>query len=570
MNISDNEFERSFESYKPDQMRPEFEKELHKKIQETQHEISRSSRSRIFIWSAAAAVIICLVSVWFTITQPHVNADNRVFAQVIEGKVTVSDNLIRTVGEEKGIVKLSDKTIIHVNHNTAVEVIKLDQTKGTVLALIQGSASFDVNKQDQVWSVVTPAGVVGVIGTKFSVVLEYINSKGEKAMKKELLQGVAIALLLVSVNSGTVNVSNAYGSEKISAGDTAIVRQDKAPEKEKQLSQEKDYQKAMGEHKKICARLNRNPNQKIFDDLVPYRCSICKLGLGKGSSSLAPIACQSCAEKNGICPACGEKILQDQKVPDIQQLIDDLGSKDEKVRAKAEEELKKIGVTALEALEKETRLDKLGNGEHHKDCCSGKIHKDYLLDCFKMCSSLCKYNCKCPRDPSLCLHCGVKIGLTKDELVRKELVKKLADEIRSGLQKQLKELLEKLNSDDPKVRDEATSKIIELGKVAKSIVIKAVEEQLKGAKGNTEVELRCKKILEELKKGEISEGDKKWIKEGICDCGPLRKYSRPNQKDWPGVLCQRCKVERYYNAEDKLCKSCADKLGICNQCQKKK
>jgi hypothetical protein len=252
-----------------------------------------------------------------------------------------------------------------------------------------------------------------------------------------------------------------------------------------------------------------------------------------------PFSCEPCAEKKGICPNCGEKILQDQEKPDIKKLIDTLWSSNEKERANAAENLKKLSAVSSEQSAKVLEALEKAISQVYERICPCKMEG-------------------CPWSP-FTLEGDFRKGIKKH-------MQSIADEIRADFEKQFKELLERLNSDDPKVRDEATSKIIELGKAAKVIVTKSVEEHLKVSKGNAEVESRCKKILEELKKGEISEEDKKWIKTGVCnDTHKAADIERQH-------TCVRChKVFSANAAPYKLCSSCASELGgICPVCQRKK
>jgi hypothetical protein len=117
-----------------------------------------------------------------------------------------------------------------------------------------------------------------------------------------------------------------------------------------------------------------------------------------------------------------------------------------------------------------------------------------------------------------------------------------------------------------------------LGQVAKGLkgkekeeALQAIETALKGEEDKTITSLldQAIAVLKAPKQGAIREEDKRWIKEGACDCGLVRSVSRPSQKDWEGILCERCKERRYFNASDKLCQTCAGELGICAHCQRK-
>ncbi len=598
--------------------------------------------SKLVWYSIAAAIVLCLVSVWFVINQSHdTNNMNQAVAQVIDGKVTISDNLIRTAEGEKGSVKLLDKTVIEVNQNTQVEVKKLDQTTGTVLELTQGSANFNVNKQEKSFTVKTPAAEVSVLGTKFLVVLEFVNSKGEKAMKKELLQGVAIALLLVSVESGSVYVSNIYGSEKLTAGEKITVRQDKAPEENKQTVGQDNKAKTWycGSCKKEVSRdeiwtsekyevffhkicnsvvLSKEYRFKLEEHYKQKRCAWASEKVIKHDlKCVRPQYCSMCfvkAVELGLCSWCGEKIIQDQKEPDIQKLIDDLGSKDKKTMENATKELiqKVIESFSSKDRKEQARMAK----ELAKLSAVSSQHQESVLKALKEIWWLNRYVWHLLPGRA-CVKCGRK--LTCDTCPKKKehmcptnacehvlqleannnLLRELADKIQKGgvdLEQQLEKLFEKpgndearaisevlhikvklelnkLDSDDPKVRDEATREIIRLGKEYKDVnVKKMVEEELKKAEkaGNAEVESRCKKILEELKKGEISEEDKKWIKDGKCIFKNPTECAIAAGKKYTSELipCPRC--QRKAGQEYRICEACADELGICAHCQKKK
>jgi hypothetical protein len=162
----------------------------------------------------------------------------------------------------------------------------------------------------------------------------------------------------------------------------------------------------------------------------------------------------------------------------------------------------------------------------------------------KGCPDLCgKVACEsCAEKQGLCNLCGAK----------------LLDEI----EKQIQELLKKLDSDEPNEHEKATEKLIELGKIAKEIVKKAVDEHLKKAKEakNSEVISRCERILKDLAKGNKGDERKKWGKEGTCTrtdrCLVREDINRP---------CERCGGKGHGVP---FCEKCAKELGICAVCRK--
>lgn len=273
--------------------------------------------------------------------------------------------------------------------------------------------------------------------------------------------------------------------------------------------------------------------------------------------------------------------VQDKKSlqENFQKLIEQLSSKDKKVRAKAEAKLKKLGPAALVALERALSDTKwIKEGKCQKKCVCSAYHEGRMCQRCKGRSGACTpkkeiHNLcyKCAKELGICGHCQRNQMSESRQLTseHKKWIKKLAGEIRAELDKQIKDLLRDLDDNDPEKRNKATEELIEVGKMAKSYVRKAVEAYIAWAKEKKKIEVqeRCKQILKELRKSEFSKNGNKWIKEGVCPgppkCGGLCPVGEPKGP------CPRCKKnERYINLS-KICYVCAEKLRVCATCLRK-
>lgn len=278
--------------------------------------------------------------------------------KVISGNVEYNNNFIRT-SDSKAVVQIRDKSVIRVNENTEIKIEKYNPNDETLLELTQGSASFEIVKQAKPFSIKTNAAEVNVLGTKFSMSLEFVNSKGEKIMKSESTLGL-VAILTVLVESGSVEVSNMHGKQIAKAGNSIIAKQDKTPEKETKCPKcrlgsliEKDgklyeskskciydlkhtvgrtpgcdctplhvcknnkidihdiseISKELLEHFKACkAYLHNFGSNHPINGVMEFFCKECGASLGVRGACCKYYACKKCAEKLGICDLCGDKL----------------------------------------------------------------------------------------------------------------------------------------------------------------------------------------------------------------------------------------------------------------------
>jgi hypothetical protein len=124
-----------------------------------------------------------------------------------------------------------------------------------------------------------------------------------------------------------------------------------------------------------------------------------------------------------------------------------------------------------------------------------------------------------------------------------------------GLAKEIDELIQKLADGKFEVREKATERLIEIGRPAIPKLKDALNHK------DSEVRWRAEVILKRI-------DDSKFIKPGFCDDGGLcQAYG----KAYFECKCVRCggEIRISGSSAPKLCKKCADELGVCQWCQKK-
>ncbi len=520
-----------------------------------QQKVTGSTRKlRILIPIASAAVVILAVSIFVLLKAK--SADQ---IRLIDGKVIITENLIRTSHNEQGAVQLPDESVIQVRENTELRIESIKKEAEKVLHLSHGSASFEVTSQAKTFTVKTSVGDVEVLGTKFSMNLQ--NSGGND------MKNLAVLFLLVTVHEGSVQVKNDLGYEKLTVGERAIVYQDKTPEKVKEVTQDPAQ---------LCCEKHKSQEEKLKDlkDVYIYRCDKCcklcevmrknpEICKEHSHEKLSGFLCLNCAKKDGVCPVCGDKVGQAKlEWADEKEAICVVCDK------KYQAEAKKHG---REVIHYNFDCKKCGH-QSPRTCVRCFDEKGYhLSDWTKLCAD-------CAKKESVCRACLKKVGGGQDKEIQ-ERIKKLIEDLASDLSS-VGELGAKLR--DEKLWQKMKEEIKQIGPSVLEMLEKTLGElKSKGCKHNTrmwcgkgcEANFRCGKvkilideIQAELKKPKISEEDKKWIKAGVCNDGHeaediLRSH-----------ICIRCDKRFSGNAAPiKLCSDCASKLGgICPVCQRQK
>ncbi len=250
--------------------------------------------------------------------------------------------------------------------------------------------------------------------------------------------------------------------------------------------------------------------------------------------------CESCAQKEMICNLCG-KNLQEELEKQIQELLKKLDADDPTEREEATERLIELGKVARETVKKGV-VDylKKATDEYFKKLKDGKDDArlgEVISRCERILAGFSveqgdlvvksaeeqsgivliggglANNIKV-HDRFIVLREGAFIAGLRAVVVYKSFSTCAIETVNKGfyprqgdrlykedeLGEHIQKLLNRLNADDAKEREKATEELVELGKLAKEMVKKPVEEHLKWANQvkKPEVEERCKRILEEI------------------------------------------------------------------------
>lgn len=157
-------------------------------------------------WTRLLIVSACLlffVSVLvFTLSQSEPSAT------LLSGAVEIEGNYIRTKSQS-GSVRLYNNSIIDLEPYTSLCVSRQNIEQGLHLVHLEsGTATFAVPKLD--FTVSTHHGNIKVLGTKFSV--SFVNTS-----------------VLISVHSGSVEISNSHGKVTASLGESATLVRNAKP-----------------------------------------------------------------------------------------------------------------------------------------------------------------------------------------------------------------------------------------------------------------------------------------------------------------------------------------------------
>lgn len=218
--------------------------------------------------------------------------------------------------------------------------------------------------------------------------------------------------------------------------------------------------------------------------------------------------CRRCAETESVCFACLAPI-------GARKLVEDLGSKDEGIRANAAAELEKLAEKAWKWLR-----DAKGTDEAHRKRIEEVRTKVRATIEGKVKSEL-RYLRRPPE------RCGTPRAMAWQELVR-------------------------------------------LGTSAAEVVVEALKVELKHAEkaGNDKLQEICKNLLQELRDQRVL---REVQKPGDCACGPSGKGGARGCVV-EEVTCLRCEKKHHAAAGDKVsvCDECAAELKLCVGCWKTK
>lgn len=232
-----------------------------------------SVRFGAWLIGVAAVLFISLgIAIYFAM-QPRV--------EIISGVVTISDGRIATT-DQKGTVMLIDKSVAKLEPNTELVIVN-ERT----VRLVKGSAFFDVTLGSEQFKLVSGAGEVRVLGTKFLASVEYHDRIGGYVMKPKNLVGL-IAILTIRVLQGQVEVKNDHGCVSLDIGGISYVVQDKEP-----LKMDDETRKVLEE---ILGRLGNNDPEirdKAQAELEKYLDSDAKAEFVKKLSSKYEVEVQA-------------------------------------------------------------------------------------------------------------------------------------------------------------------------------------------------------------------------------------------------------------------------------------
>lgn len=148
------------------------------------------------------------------------------WAQVIEGSLTVladgtvlhtgeyvdPDTTLVTRPEQVATLCLPDGSLVDLRGACRIAVGEPSGMRRAGVRVDQGRALFTVTRQGGRFRVDTPAGHVVVLGTQFSVEVDYENDRGDVAADQASLRGKTWAQMAVEVLWGKVRASDGRGT----------------------------------------------------------------------------------------------------------------------------------------------------------------------------------------------------------------------------------------------------------------------------------------------------------------------------------------------------------------------
>ena len=189
--------------------------------------LRRSAFRRALVIAGAAAAVVVLVATATLFRRPSQAA--REPSTVLSGSVLLDGaqatsipqgSAVRVAGNTQAVICLADGSQAHLE--PASRVVFHGAAKGMrqLVELLEGGGTFQVEKANGKFQVLTQLGSVTALGTEFSVKIQPPGDRGDPAMK------VSVAMLAVAVTTGMVQVEFSGKTYFLGGGQQRVFAED--------------------------------------------------------------------------------------------------------------------------------------------------------------------------------------------------------------------------------------------------------------------------------------------------------------------------------------------------------